>query len=114
MLCEVARVHTATGIKANAFQFAITIINIVIGLFGTLANGLVILAYYRNHRLRNIQNTIFLLLAITDITVTAVVEPIYVTAIVDNILGKRRCRIWDVSSVLSTLRGTFFGDKRDS
>ena len=103
MLCEIARVHTATGIKTNAFQFAITIVNVVIGLFGTLANGLIILAYYRNHRLRNIQNTIFLLLAITDIVVTAVVEPIYVTAIVDNFLGKRRCRIWDVSSVLSTL-----------
>ena len=62
-----------------AFQGAIPIIDIVIALFGTLADGLVIIAY--NSRLRTIQNTIFLLLAITDLSVTAFLEPIYVALI---------------------------------
>ena len=101
--CDIARVYISTGVTSHALQAVVAIINIVIAFFGTLANGLVILAYYRNSRLRNIQNTIFLLLAFTDIVVTSVVEPLYVTAIFDSFLDKRRCVIYDVCSVLSTL-----------
>jgi hypothetical protein len=53
--------------KAMSLQAALAMVNIVMPLFGTLVNGLVVMAYYRNPRLRTIQNTIFLLLAITDI-----------------------------------------------
>ena len=101
--CDIARVYISTGLTSHALQAVVAIINIVIAFFGTLANGLVILAYYRNSRLRNIQNTIFLLLAFTDIVVTSVVEPLYVTVIFDSFLDKRRCVIYDVCSVLSTL-----------
>ena len=101
--CDIARAYISTGLTSHALQAVVAIINIVIAFFGTLANGLVILAYYRNSRLRNIQNTIFLLLAFTDIVVTSVVEPLYATAIFDSFLDKRRCVIYDVCSVLSTL-----------
>jgi hypothetical protein len=57
-------------------------------MFGTLANGLVIMACCRNPRLRTIQYTIFLLLAITDIGVTAFVQPIFVIATLSGLLGK--------------------------
>ena len=104
MICDVSRVYISTELKSFAIQGAVAIINIAIALFGTLANGLVIMAYYHNPRLRTIQNTIFLLLAITDFSVTAFVEPIYVAAIFDSILRKRpRCLLWNVSGVLSTL-----------
>ena len=61
------------------------------------------MAYYRNPRLRTIQNTIFLLLAITDIGVTAFAEPTYVAAILSGFWGKSRCVFWDVNTVLTVL-----------
>ena len=104
MICDASRVYIPTELKTIAMQAALAIINIVISLFGTLANGLVIMAYYRNPRLRTIQNTIFFLLAITDFAVTAFIEPIYVTAIFDSFLKERPgCLLWDVTGVLSTL-----------
>ena len=66
------------GVEDTASQVALAIINIFISLFGTLANGLVIMAYHRNRHLRSIQNTIFCLLAITDFSVTAFVVPVRV------------------------------------
>lgn len=82
-------------------DIVIFIINIINAFFGTLANGLVITAYYRNPRLRTIQNVILCLLAITDVTVTTFVEPIFATAILRGLLGKRDCTIWDISIISS-------------
>jgi hypothetical protein len=49
-----------------SLQAALAMVSFVMSLFGKLANGLVIMAYYRNPRLRTMQNTIFLLLSITE------------------------------------------------
>ena len=76
-MCEMSFLHIPTGLKMIALQYAIAIINIAIAFFGAMANGFVIMAYYRIPRPRSIQNTIFLLLAITDFSVTALVEPMY-------------------------------------
>ena len=103
MICVVTPVHIPAGLKAISLKAAMAIINAAIALFGTLANGLVIMAYYRNPRLRTIQNTIFLLLAVTDIAVSAFVEPMYVAAIFNTLLGKRNCLLWDVTSALAML-----------
>ena len=107
-LCDVGdyNVHFLyfpTGIKAMSLQAALAIANIVASLFGTLANGLVIMAYYRNPRLRTIQNTIFLLLAITDVGVTAFVQPIFVVAIISSLLGNYSCILWGLQAILSSL-----------
>ena len=102
-ICATSDTVTSSSIKAIAIQTAMAIINIVIALLGTMANGLVIMAYYRNPRLRTIQNTIFLLLAITDIGVTAFAEPTYVAAILSGFWGKSRCVFWDVNTVLTEL-----------
>ena len=101
--CEALVFHIPTELRTFSLKAAMAMINIVIALFGTLANGLVIIAYYRNPRLRTIQNTIFLLLAITDFSVTAFVEPIYVAAILDSFLGSHSCVLWDLTSILSML-----------
>ena len=103
MTCEVLLVYIPTELKTISLRAAVAIINIVIALFGTLANGLVIIAYYRNPRLQTIQNTIFFLLAVTDLSVTACVEPIYVVATLDSFLGDHSCIFWDVMGVLSML-----------
>jgi hypothetical protein len=107
-LCDVGdyNVHFLyfpTGIKAMSLQAALAIANIVASLFGTLANGLVIMAYYRNPRLRTIQNTIFLLLAITDVGVTAFVQLIFVVAIISSLLGNHSCILWELQTILSFL-----------
>ena len=61
------------------------------------------MAYYRNPRLRTIQNTIFLLLAITDVCVNMLVQPLYSAAILTSLLGKRDCLVWDISTISSWL-----------
>ena len=104
LTCEVVFVRIPTELKTISLRAAMAFINIVTSLFGTLANGLVIMAYYRNPRLRTIQNTIFFLLAITDFCVTAFVQPIFVAAIFDTFLGNHSiCIFWDLASVLSRL-----------
>ena len=79
------------------------VINIVTSVLGTLANSVVITAYYRSRRLRTIQNTIFLLLASTDICVTAVVQPIAAVATLGGLMGNRDCLIWDIVFLSSWL-----------
>ena len=79
------------------------VINIVTSVLGTLANGIVITAYYRNRQLRTIQNTIFLLLAATDISITAVVQPTAVVAILSGLMRKRDCLVWEIATVSSWL-----------
>ena len=51
---------SSSSIKNVTLQTVLVMINIVASLFGTLANGLIIMAYYRNRRLRTVQNTIFM------------------------------------------------------
>ena len=103
IICDISRVYISNGVKAMSIEAVVAIINIVISIFGTLANGLVIMAYYRNPRLRTIQNTIFFVLAITDFSVGAFAESTYVAAILDTFSGNRRCVLWDVCLVLSML-----------
>jgi hypothetical protein len=70
--------------SANAKFVTIEVItvitcNIALCFVGTVANALIIMAYCRNRRLRTLQNFIFVVLAFTDITVTALVQPMYIT-----------------------------------
>ena len=102
-MCKISNIPIPTGPKSIALQAAVAVVNIVIVLFGTLANGLVIMAYYRNSRLRTIQNMIFFLLAITDFSVNAFVEPMFVAAIINDLLEKRNCLLWDVNAMLFKL-----------
>ena len=76
-------------------------INIVLSLAGTVANGLVIMAYYRNPRLRTIQNMLFFVLATTDICVTLVVQPTFVVAMLSGLLRRRDCLVWNIATILS-------------
>ena len=55
----------------------IIIVNILIAMAGIVANGLIIAAYCRNRRLRNIRNFIYLALAVTDFSVTAFLQPLF-------------------------------------
>ena len=80
--------------------------NILTSFCGTLANGLVITACYRNPCLRSIQNTIFFLLAITDISVTSFVQPTYAAAVLREVLGSEHCFLWDIVALL-TINGLY-------
>ena len=101
--CDVAgEVNLPSTLKIAAGMSFFAILNILTSFCGTLANGLVITAYYRNPRLRSIQNTIFFLLAITDISVTSFVQPTYAAAVLREVLGSEHCLLWDIVA-LSTM-----------
>ena len=103
MSCRENGLYFPANIKVVTLQAIIMVLNIVISLFGIVANGLIIAAYHRNPRLRRIQNTIFLLLAITDISATAFAQPIFVVANLRKLLGNEDCLLWNISSDLMML-----------
>ena len=101
--CETAHYFVPSGQKTTAWK-AVAVVNIIIALYGALVNGLVIMAYYFNPRLRTIQNTIFLLLAITDISVTALTEPIYALLILNILNGQNvNCFIIEANHIQTIL-----------
>ena len=103
IVCETVHYFVLSGQKVTAWK-AVAVVNIIIALYGTLVNGLVIMVYYFNPRLRTIQNTIFLLLAITDISVTAFTEPIYALLILNILNGQDvNCFIIDANNILTIL-----------
>ena len=100
--CFTFHFHFSTEIKAISLQCAVAIINIAIAFFGTVANGLVILVYHHNPRLRTIQDKVFFLLAVTDIIVNAFIEPAYVVATLMDFLGNSSCLLWSIIHVSSS------------
>ena len=101
MGCVAGEIYLSLTSKIVVAGTFIVIINILASFCGTLANGFVIMAYHRNPRLRTIQNTLFFLLAITDISVTALVQPTYVAAWIYDLGGERICYLWDTVSLTS-------------
>ena len=101
-VCETGDYFILRGKKATVLK-AVVAVNIILALFGTVVNSLVIMAYYLNPRLRTIQNTIFLLLAITEISVTALAEPTYVVFNLNMLTGQRSCVILDANYISSIL-----------
>ena len=82
----------------------IIIVNILIAMAGIVANGLIIAAYCRNRRLRNMRNFIYLALAVTDFSVTAFLQPLFTAgniAAKPTIQGLQFCLIWELVSINS-------------
>ena len=101
--CIGITMYLSTDMKIVTVQGAILMLHVVIFLFGTQANALVIMAYVRNARLRTVQNTIFLMLAFVDICVTTFVQPTYISAKVYFLMGRLDCFLWDIVLILSTI-----------
>ena len=88
--------------KNTVILYATIVINILLSLLGTVANGLIILAYCRNRRLRTIQNLIFFLLAFTDISVTAFLQPMLLAVNLGGLFGfTDSCYIYTICGLLS-------------
>ena len=88
--------------KNTVILYATIVINILLSLLGTVANGLIILAYCRNRRLRTIQNLIFFLLAFTDISVTAFLQPMLLAVNLGGLFGfAGSCYIFRICGLLS-------------
>jgi hypothetical protein len=101
--CAATQKHFASSTEAIAAKIVIIILNIFISCFGLLANTLVIIGYVTSRRLQTMQNTMILILAISDVGVTAFVQPMNVTANIRGLLGKRDCILWDVVFVSALL-----------
>ena len=91
-----------TNIEAVTVTAALAMVNIPVSLFGTLANSLIIMAYYRNPRLRTIQNKIFLQLAVTDFGVSTLAQPMFLVSTFSGFLGSHHCILWALHCILST------------
>ena len=102
--CDSFFSHIFNENKNVATLYAAIVINILLSLLGTVANGLIILAYCRNRRLRTIQHLIFFLLAFTDISVTALLQPMLVIVNIRGVLGYTdSCSILRISGISSSV-----------
>lgn len=92
-----------SSILYKTLTVCFSIANIVLSLCGTTANVLIILSYCRCRNLRVVQNTLFALLAVTDLTITALVQPIYIVANLQSVISIYDCGLWFVIYVISCL-----------
>ena len=99
MICQKIGLYFSASIEIITAHAIITILNMLISLFGIVANGVIIATYYRNARIRTIQNTIFLCLAVTDVGATAFAQPIFIVATMRKLLGNEDCLLWNISSI---------------
>ena len=80
----------------------VIIVNISLSIIGSIANGTLIAAYFRNKRLRNEHNTLICSLSCTDFTVTAILQPLFVITKFGNVLATfDHCFLWSVNSLIS-------------
>ena len=86
----------------RTIDLLVIIANILLSLIGSIANGTIIAAYCRNKRLRNEHNMLLCVLACTDITVTAVLQPLFVMTKFGNLRGGLDyCFLWNINSLVS-------------
>ena len=92
---------------ASIFYVALTvffvIINTALSMSGTFANIIIILSYYRYNNVRAVQNTLFTALAVTDLTITAIAQPMYIVATMQSAFYIYDCKLWFVIHVTSSL-----------
>lgn len=92
---------------ANALYITITvcfaIINIALAICGTIANMLIIKTFCKHRRVRVVQNTLFALLATTDLLITAFAQPIYIVAMLQSAFFVYTCELWLANFIVTYL-----------
>lgn len=81
------------------------IISIFSALFGSIANVLVILSYFKSARVRTLYNVPLLSLSSSDLLVTAVILPLHATRLVKEIQGTHNCILWTFTRLASYYPG---------
>lgn len=93
--------YPAQGIYFTMDVFVV-VVNILLSILGSFANGTIIAAYFRNNRLRSEHTFLLCSLVCTDFVVTAVLQPIFITLRLGNMLAAfDHCLLWDINSLLS-------------
>ena len=82
-------------------SIAVIITNFLLSIFGTFLNLLIIVSYVINNRLRASSNLLLVALAFSDLTVTMIVQPIYVVTKVNEALGNYNCLLLAVMEMLT-------------
>ena len=102
-LCVGWKTTQPTSIPYITLTVCFVITNIATSLCGTIANVLIIMSYCRYRSVRALQNTLFTLLAVTDLTITAFSQPIYIVAILQSAFSIYDCQLWFVIYLTTTL-----------
>ena len=72
-------------------KLCVVIASILLFAVGTVVNVLVIAAYGKNKKLRTSTDLLYLPLAVIDLTVTRIVQPVYVILMVKEMYGTYPC-----------------------
>ena len=80
---------------------AVIIISSLSAVLGTVANIVVALAYFKNSRLWSLSNIPLISLAFSDLLVTAIVLPLRMTRLVNEIYGTHNCILWTTTRLTS-------------
>ena len=87
--------------KYYAIDVFIIVLNILLSIIGSAANGTIIAAYFRNQRLRCQHTMLMCFLSCTNFTVTAILQPLFIITRFGNLFAINHCAVWSINSLLS-------------
>ena len=97
--CHFFQILYSVSIVDKTVYTVVAILSVALAFFGTIANVLVVTAYWRNRRLQTLQNFLLVVLAITDLPVTACLQPMLAI----GVSVKNSCVFWDIYYTISVL-----------
>lgn len=87
--------------KYYTIDVFVIVINILLSIVGSAANGAIIAAYLRNQRLRNEHAMLMCVLSSTNFIVTAILQPLFISTKFGKLFAVNFCVVWSVNSLLS-------------
>lgn len=97
--CAFVQMPYNVGIADITIYTVVSIFSVVLAFLGTMANVLVITAYWHNRRLQTLQNFLLVVFAMADLPVTACLQPMLVI----SVFVRNNCVFWDVYYIFSFL-----------
>ena len=97
--CHFFQILYSVSIVDKTVYTVVAILSVALAFFGTIANVLVVTAYWRNRRLQTLQNFLLVVLATTDLPVTACLQPMLAI----GVSVKNSCVFWDLYYTISVL-----------
>lgn len=91
---------TGSHLYTNIF---VIVVNSLFALVGTVANTLIITAYGKNKKLRVWPSLLFAVLAVTDLTVTGLEQPLYIVFKIKEIYATDRCLLLTLIGTLTNI-----------
>lgn len=91
--------HPSTSDMAS--DISACVVNAILGILTSIGNSCVIFAYHRNYGLQTKSNLLIVALALTDLLVGMLVQPLFIWAKIKQMIGIIDCRLEIISDLFT-------------